>query len=129
MNSQTSHVSHRVVSKVSFHQLSPYVELLLSGDTKRSYLSIIGLVSPEDTTDLVRGGASPGPWAASSQGVMLVVGSARKQRSQWCSLSYLSGSLWLLGKEELEDLICLERSAEKQFQLLLPKAQKIKSFE
>ena len=46
----------------------------------------------------------PGPWAASSQGVMLVVGSARKQRSQWCSLSsYLSGSLWLLGKEELED--------------------------
>lgn len=71
-----------------------------------------------------------GPWAASSQGVMLVVDSARKQRNQWCSLSfsYLSGSLWLLGREKLEDLICLEVSW-KTISASIPKGSKIKSFE
>lgn len=98
-------------------------------DTQRSYLSIIDWYHLRTPLTLWEVVPLHGPWPASSQGVMLV-DSARKQRNQWCSLSfsYLSGSLWLLGKEELEDLICLEVSW-KTISASTPKGSKIKSFE
>ena len=99
-------------------------------DTERSYLSIIDWYHPRTPLTLCDLVFLGGPWGASSRGVMLVVGSARKQRNQWCSFSfsYLSGSLWLLRKEELEDLICLEVSW-KTISASIPKGSKIKSFE
>ena len=118
------------IYSVLSYQISPYMGLLFSLRHREVLSQHHWLVSPEDTTDLMWPCVLGGPWGASSRGVMLVLGSARKQRNQWCSLSfsYLSGFLWLLRKEDLEDLICLEVSW-KTISASIPKGSKIKSFE